>query len=95
MKHELRQENRLSTNIHADASAAKIAMESLIQISQFCSSRKLAVKGYIHELAQNPYGFLLMSQLQVSTSVIFIRFRLFFHKKDCSAFRIFYSYTFS
>ncbi len=28
MKHELRQENRLSTNIHADASAAKIAMES-------------------------------------------------------------------
>ena len=64
----------MSINIHADASAVQLAMETTTKLSQLgiVSTSKNSTRiiqariiGYIHELGQKPFGYVLISNLQV------------------------------
>ena len=57
----------MSINIHADASAVQLAMETTTKLSQLgiVSTSKNSLIGYIHELGQKPFGYVLISNLQV------------------------------
>ena len=57
----------MSINIHADASAVQLAMETTRKLSQLgiVSTSKNSLIGYIHELGQKPFGYVLISNLQV------------------------------
>ena len=67
IKHEAAHANRLSINIHADAGAMQLAMETTTKLSQLklISTNKMSIIGFIHELGQKPFGYVLVSNLQV------------------------------
>lgn len=58
MKYELNHENRLSTDVLIDAMATQTSFESLIDKSDH-------LKGYVHYIVNKPFGFILISDLQV------------------------------
>jgi hypothetical protein len=61
MKHEYVHRNRLCIDIDKDAKMAKHFFDSLcIKYNQ--SSR---IKGYIRELHSDPFGYILLTEMQV------------------------------
>ncbi len=58
IRYECRHANRLSPNAFIDASAAKFSMDNLsLDIG--------SLSGYLQDTSLNPFGFLLISGLQV------------------------------
>ena len=59
IKYECRHADRLSPNVYIDSEGAKILMDCLcLEIG--------SLEGYIQDTHLNPYGFLLISGIQVS-----------------------------
>ena len=61
IKSDFMNRNRISKDIQVDVEAAKVLCEHLCLYS---SPGKLS--GYVQDISQNPFGFLLMSDIQVS-----------------------------
>lgn len=59
IKSEYNDLNRLSSDIYSDADLAKKMTDDLCLIS------KSELHGYIQEISLNPFGFLLISDIQV------------------------------
>lgn len=59
MKSEIRNQFKISHDISIDAEAAKIVSDA------YWYTNELSIKGFIHELSANPFGFLLISDIQV------------------------------
>jgi hypothetical protein len=60
MKNEFERRHRLSSDIFADAEATKILCELLVgPINQNC------IQGYVQKIDKNPFGVLLISDIQV------------------------------
>ena len=59
MKSEMRNQFKISHDIIIDAEASKILSDA------FWFTNEFMIKGYIHEQSSNPFGFLLMSDIQV------------------------------
>ncbi len=72
MKHEYVHRNRLSIDIDKDAKMAKQFFDHLcLSINQ--SSK---IKGYIRELHSDPFGYILLSELQVLNNfTLYLLFR--------------------
>lgn len=72
IKYEFIHKNRISSNIHDDANGAKIMFDHLLinePLNNDCGKNKIV--GYIHELGQNPFGYLLISDIQVLIKLFF------------------------
>ena len=54
--------NRISSSIHDDANGTKILYDNLLK-RKFSKSH---IDGYMQELAQNPFGYLLISDIKVN-----------------------------
>jgi hypothetical protein len=58
MKYELDHENRITTDVLIDAIATQTSFEAITDNSDH-------LKGYVHYIINKPFGFILMSDLQV------------------------------
>ena len=63
IKYEFKHKNRISTEVFFDANATKIITDSLI------GNDNDKIKGYIQEIGLNPFGFLLISEIQVKVNL--------------------------
>lgn len=68
MKWEAVHKNKISSHIHDDALGSKIIFSSNIEHENHLllnNKSKFCIKGFIHELGNDPFGYILISQLQV------------------------------
>lgn len=87
IKHEAVHKNRISSHVHDDAIGAKIVFDSTIEHENRViienPSNKTSIQGYIHELGSHPFGYLLISQLQVDLIFNFILFNILIIQSAC------------
>lgn len=65
MKSEYLRQNRISTDVYHDANTAKI-----VHSSYYKKIYDDGLIGYIQEISLDPFGFLLISDIQVVFSLI-------------------------
>jgi hypothetical protein len=66
MKHEFVHKDRLSIDNDKDAKAVKLVFELLcVKLKTSCK-----ITGYLRELHSDPFGFILLSELQVKIGTI-------------------------
>ena len=65
LKYEYIHRDRMSNDIFQDARVAKSIMTDLVG-----DENNKDIKGYIQELSMDPFGFLLISDLQVSEILV-------------------------
>ena len=58
MKHEYANKHKISNDLYTDSEATKLLFEQLSFAQHF--------KGYIQEINLNPFGMLLISEIQVT-----------------------------
>ncbi len=69
MKYEFVHSNRISRDLYVDCDVAKLMLD------KFCEGDKL--KGYIQEIMLNPFGILLISEIQVRSLSLKVFMRQF------------------
>ena len=69
MKYEAFHRNKISAHLIEDAMSAKCVFLESTQRENILfgihSNSRFQLRGYIHELGSDPFGYLLMSQFQV------------------------------
>jgi hypothetical protein len=63
MKYELNHENRITTDVLIDAIATQNSFECMIDKPDH-------LRGYVHHIVNKPFGFILLSDLQVNFCLI-------------------------
>jgi hypothetical protein len=59
MKHEFEHRYRLSDDVFDDLTISKLFCDKL------CLPNEGFISGYVHQLCQDPFGFILLSDIQV------------------------------
>lgn len=59
IKSEFKLKNRIASDLHNDAAGAKIVFDNLL-------TENKKIKGFIHELGIDPFGFVMTSEIQVN-----------------------------
>lgn len=64
IKHEFRNRNKISNEVFNDCEIIKLITDSM------CLASQTTLNGYIHEIGLNPFGFLLISDIQVIIEIL-------------------------
>lgn len=73
MRSQFRHRYQLSNELRIDSDAAKLFFDSLLP-----KNNNNSIKGFIQEINSNPFGFLLMTEIQVMINLMqFILFKIF------------------